>query len=381
MTSHVFRSLPFLADSRTRRNATIFASPDSVTYTWEKQPGAGASQGNTPFPFSKQGSKVAKLLKFLLFLPWVAYIVLFKAKRGDVAVFMDLETALLGIPAARLKGVHAIFDIVDPCAQTKLRHPVLQKLVDRVEVIVAGFANTVLLPHQIRSTYYSDRGLSTDNFPRTVVIENVPQFMSQSEIKPPRYEGQIVIGYFGTLDRHNRGLEWLLGFVQKFPQRYRLVLAGNGALAEEMAGLGAKIENIEFHGIYSTADLVGLYEMVDFTWAYYSPKISLHKYAAPNKFYEHLYFARPIITSSIIPQFPKIQELKSGLAVDADDFSDESFIKFDRAVTEYLQSEEFDPASVSRHWKSHYHDYYANAAADWQVSRNVNHATGAPAAK
>ena len=381
MTTHVFRSLPFLADSRTKRNATIFASPESVTYTWEKQPGAGGSLANTPFPFSKQGSKVAKLLKFLFFLPWVAYIVLFKAKRGDVAVFMDLETALLGIPAARLKGVHAIFDIVDPCAQTKVRYPALQKLVDRVEVMVAGFANTVLLPHQIRSTYYSDRGLSTNNFPRTVVIENVPQFISHSEIAAPRFEGQIAIGYFGTLDRQSRGLEWLLDFVSKFPQRYRLVLAGNGALAEEMAGIAAKSENIEFHGIYSASDLVGLYQMVDFTWAYYSPKISLHKYAAPNKFYEHLYFARPIITSSIVPQFAKIRELKSGLAVDAVDFSDESFVKFDRAVTEYLQGERFDPASISLYWQTHYHDYYANAAADWQVSRNFNHTAHAPAAK
>lgn len=371
MTAHVFRSLPLLADSRTKRNASIFASPDSVTYTWEKQPDQRHSD-NVAFPFSKQGSKFAKLVKFIFFVGWVGYSVLVKAKRGDVAVFMDLETALLGIPAARLKGVRAIFDIVDPCAQTKVGAPALQKLVDRLEVVVGRCADEVLLPHPIRLTYYADRGLATDRFKKTRVIENVPQFVGgESDLSPPNLKGAITIGYFGTLDRNSRGLEWLIGFVRCYPEHYRLVLAGNGALAEEMAEIAAYVENIEFHGIYSPGDLVKLYQLVDFTWAYYSPRIDLHRYAAPNKFYEHLYFNRPIITSAVIPQFGLIRQLNSGLSVDAEELSEASFKRLHLAVSQYCHGRGFDSAAVASYWKRHYHEYYLNAAATWRVSSDA----------
>lgn len=378
MTAHVFRSLPLLADSRTKRNASIFASPDSVTYTWEKQPDQRHAE-NVAFPFSKQGSKLAKLVKLLVFVCWVGYSILFKAKRGDVAVFMDLETALFGIPAARLKGVRAIFDIVDPCAQTKIRAPALQNLVDRLEVAVGRCADDVLLPHPIRLTYYADRGLTTDRFKQTRVIENVPQFVGeQVEISPPALKGAITIGYFGTLDRNSRGLEWLIGFVGRYPEHYRLVLAGNGALAEEMAAIASRVENIEFHGIYSPRDLAKLYQLIDFTWAYYSPRIDLHRYAAPNKFYEHLYFTRPIITSSVIPQFALIRELNSGLSVDAEEFSEASFEQLHAAVSRYCRDGGFDSAAVASYWKSHYHEYYLNAAAAQRVPSHAESRSDCP---
>ncbi|SEJ26049.1 hypothetical protein SAMN05216201_106124 [Pseudomonas linyingensis] len=116
--------------------------------------------------------------------------------------------------------------------------------------------------------------------------------------------------------------------------------------------------NIEFLGPYSALQIPELYSKIDFTWAYYTPKIELHKYAAPNKFYEHIFFKTPIITSSCIPQNKEIESLGSGIKVNAEDFSASEMEKLDRLISEIQSKKNEIHNRLEIHWKENYEIYY-----------------------
>lgn len=360
MKSHVFRSLPVSADSRTLRNLDIFPDSESQSYTWERE---GKSSAQThPFPLIKGGGRLRGAVKYLLFMLWVPYVLVTRGRRDDVAIFMDLETALFGIPVAKLMGIKAVFDIVDPFAQTKVRGASLQKLVDRVEVAVAERAELVVVPHACRMDYYQSRLHYLPKIKSLLVIENVPSFgggpSAGLKIRA-RSPHKTVLGYFGSLDRDKRGLEWLLSFVQRYPAQYELIVAGQGALAGELAQAAAAHDNIRFYGPYHHADLIPLYEAIDFTWAYYSASVSLHRFAAPNKFYEHLFFGKPIITSTIIPQWQTIERLGTGASVDCESVDPAEWDRLHARLQLFQPCRRSEIRSATqKFWDENYHDYY-----------------------
>ncbi|WP_139214653.1 glycosyltransferase [Pseudomonas linyingensis] len=355
MKTHIFRSLPLKADSRTTRNQQIFSNGKSQTYTWEKS--GGKTDSTISFPYSKSGGKLQKGIKFFLFSIWVPIQVLKHAKKSDKVVFMDLETAALGLLAAKIKRTESIFDIVDPFAQTKIKSKTIQKLLDKIEIYIARHFDKVIIPHQSRIKYYSDRGISTNRIPKMHIIENVPLLQDGNHPKKPNRE-IITIGYFGTLDNESRGIEWLIEFCKRMNGKYNLLIAGGGAMQNKIQELSHSNTNIEFLGPYSALQIPELYSKIDFTWAYYTPKIELHKYAAPNKFYEHIFFKTPIITSSCIPQNKEIESLGSGIKVNAEDFSASEMEKLDRLISEIQSKKNEIHNRLEIHWKENYEIYY-----------------------
>ncbi|HDZ3742465.1 TPA: glycosyltransferase, partial [Vibrio cholerae] len=132
-------------------------------------------------------------------------------------------------------------------------------------------------------------------------------------------------------------------------------IAGQGAMSHYFES--SNLENVVFLGRYAPSDLAELYSRVDFTWAYYSHDNPLHKYAAPNKFYEHLCFAKPIITSEIIPQYRDICQMNSGIAVDADSTPINDFVS---AVFDYYRKSDMEKIVelLKESWSVHYSNYY-----------------------
>jgi hypothetical protein len=346
--------LPLKADSRTVRNRQILSGVDSQIYTWEKEK---SHLDTISFPFSKSGCSIRKLIVFAIFCFWVPIQIFRHAKKGDRIVLMDLETALLGVVAAKLKGGEVIFDIVDPFAQTKIKSKFFQKLADRLEIILARNSNKVMIPHASRMKYYSDRGINPCKIPKMYVVENVPILRKNVEDQKVKREN-ITIGYFGTLDFESRGIEWLIYFCKRMNGKYKLLIAGGGAMQDTLKNISKVNGDIEFVGPYTPNEMSSLYSRVDFTWAYYAPEIELHRYAAPNKFYEHVFFKTPIITSVCIPQNSEIKRLGSGINVNAEDFSDSAIEKMDFRITEMQEKINEIEVRLLEYWEKNYEGYY-----------------------
>jgi len=358
---YVFRSLPLNADSRTKRNAECFKEQHVTVCTWEKDAKLISTEEHVIFPCSKSGSKFSRAIKYVLFLLWVPYVVFIRVKKDDVVIFMDLETILIGGLVAKIKRVKVVFDIVDPFAQTKRSIKPIAKLFDHVERGWADLADVVMVPHLSRVDYYQEvigRSFKTDHL---LVVENVPDYSNCEESPKKNDLGSCFsIGYFGTLDRDTRGLERLISLGVKFPKQLKLIIAGQGALSGELEVLAEQNDNIHFSGGFDATTLPLLYKNVDFTWAYYCPKITLHKYAAPNKYYEHLFFQTPLITSSIIPQSPIIRSINSGFFIDLEHDSDEKIMS---QLLGYVEGSRMKNTELFEFWHAHYEGYYTNCKA------------------
>ncbi len=351
---HIFRSLPFIADARVRRIASFFE--EKTIYTWEKSTTKNEiikDNDTKSFPYHKdKKSKILKIFLFLLYIFWIPFTILTKAKKNDICVFMDFETIIFGYFAARLKGTKVIFDIVDPISQTKIRIKYLQKMVDKLELYYANKSDLTIIPHECRNEFYINR--IDSKILNYMIIENVPFFNKLDSQMTRKFKkaNKFNIGYFGTLDYESRGIEWLLDFAKLFSNDINLIIAGQGAMEYELSQINQ--ENVQFLGSFNQNTLPNLYNEIDFTWAYYSPNIDLHKYAAPNKFYEHLHFNCPIITSDIIPQIVDIEQLNSGIFVNIN----RNDMEYKKEFLEKIKSFKINPQRISDFWNTKYINYY-----------------------
>lgn len=371
MRTLVFRSLPLYADSRILRVASLPGGEGIDTFTWEPDPEKVVGpEGVTmhTFPFSKSDKRFTAL-KFVFFCMWVGVMVIRWGRKGDIAVFMDLDTAFVGIVAAKLKGVKVVFDIVDPIAETKIRSATGKWLARKLEILVADQSDLVLVPLACRLSYYADFGVGVISNPKVLVVENVPAFDGISPVSSRKTSRggecrHVTVGYFGTLDAEGRGLRALASLAISSAGRIKAVFAGQGGMTSELEGLAREHpQALSFLGPFYNQDLRRLYDMVDFTWAYYSAENPLHRYAAPNKYYEHLYFATPIITSTIIPQARSITECGSGIVVEGLD--DVSLIILAERIASFDRGTDFS-SNLSALWESCYRDYYPGVSKEAQ---------------
>ena len=356
MNLFVFRSLPLEADSRTQRNMHLSDEMVAYSCTWEKRHSIVKNEKSLIFPFDKSGNSFVRGFKYMLFILWIPYVVLTRARKGDAIIFMDLETVLLGGIAAKLKGVVTIFDIVDPFSQTKKSLRTWASLIDRLECFMARKADVLMVPHECRVKYYNDTIGLGSLVREAFIVENLPIYLEKTNYDDKLRSRNIRIGYFGTLDYDSRGLEFLIALAEKHPESISVFFSGQGSMEGELVDISKSHQNIHFSGGFNASQLPDLYNNVDFTWAYYCPKVKLHEYAAPNKFYEHLYFETPIITSSIIPQAKVINDLGSGVMVD---LSSDSVDILHRALNDFVeQHEKFNVTPIRAYWKKTYFEYY-----------------------
>jgi len=356
----VFRTLPFIADSRVKRYLSLFPESDNVTFkTWEKE--QTVIKNVKPYPFLKRGSLIKKIFNFIGFQFFCLFSFL-KLKKGDVAICMDLDTALFPVLFKFLNpGVILIFDIVDPFSQTKgLKYKKLHKIIDYIEYYLALRADLCIVPHTCRVLYYKE-SLNKDSFKELeiLVIENIPDNYSDIDSTISNNDS-LTIGYFGTLDSNTRGLEELLSFAKNNPN-IKLIFAGGGSLERMILEDSINFSNIEFLGGYNYSELFTLYSRVDFTWAFYSPEVKLHKYACPNKFFEHILYTTPIIISAITPQSAFVNESKTGLVIDnIQDIYKENFKK---GLTEFKVNKKGIHAKLLSLRQS-YKKYYAHKSEE-----------------
>ncbi|QHF29750.1 hypothetical protein PspR32_18875 [Pseudomonas sp. R32] len=312
-------------------------------------------------------------LKYPMYLLYLFFFSLFKVGRKDTCVCMDLDTFVPVWMGSFFKGATLIFDVVDPASQARFKKIPCPKLIDRIEFFFINRASLAVFPHESRLRYYHDLLGADTTGVRGFVIENMPSFAkdekcSSNSVKEEKQPRVLTVGYFGTLDA-SRGLDLIVELVSANADRVKLLVAGDGPLKGYIEEQAQRFSNIAYVGRYTGDQLEGLYEQVDFSWMYYDPDIFLHKYAAPNKFYEHLCFQVPVITNVVIPQAGFVFENNTGVVIDQDG---QNFISGGKIAAEFLLSlEQFVPGPVlHNYWQTTCVDYYAAIAKQFPAIAN-----------
>ncbi|WP_288376209.1 hypothetical protein [uncultured Pseudomonas sp.] len=362
----IFRGLPLMADSRTLRNGELLGN--AQYHTWEKKEKLNFPELDVvSFPLSKDGGGM--LYKYPLYLIYLFFFSLFKINKNHVCVCMDLDTFVPIWLGSFFKKTVLIFDVVDPASQARFKKFPFPRLIDRVESFFIGKSHLAMFPHDCRVSYYADMLGRPLLHRQVLIVENMPSFSYDNDVQPigPIADApKLVIGYFGTLDG-SRGLDLLLSFAVDHAEEIDVVVAGDGPLRTYVEQVSTDSTNVSFLGRYTASQLSGLYARIHFSWMYYDPRFSLHRYAAPNKFYEHLCFHVPVLTNNVIPQSTFVSEQRTGIVID---HIDHPLLENGRIKSELLSvMRAYVPGpSLGAYWAMHCSNYYSSISSVLRAS-------------
>ncbi len=207
----------------------------------------------------------------------------------------DFDTILPALWARTLWGKKVIYDIFDFYADMLRATPrLLQALVRRLDLAVIGQADALLLADDARFAQIAGARAR-----RSAVIYNSPEDINQNwnEAAPVslQHNQSLRLSYVGLL-QVERGLIPLLEVLADHPE-WGLDLAGSGAEENQIVGMARSLPNVTWHGQVPYDRALALNAAADVLPAFYDPAIPNHRFASPNKLFEGMMLAKPVIAA------------------------------------------------------------------------------------
>ncbi len=248
---------------------------------------------------------------------------------------VDLDGALGATVFALLARKRLIFDAFDKYSDTRNLNGPMKWVCDRLERACMRVAHWVLVPDESRIEQHRLKGWKSVS-----VIENVPSATSSCTARdtasgrpdsapiqpvdvpvrpdhaPLRPEHvPIRLAYVGTLEPVHRGLEDLLAAVAAQADRVQLTIAGTGPLADTCRDYAARFSHIDFLGEVLPREAMAIMARGDIVVGMYYLSSRNHRYAAPNKYYEHLLLGKALLTTAGTPPGQRVLQHETGWAI------------------------------------------------------------------
>lgn len=313
-------------DIRLRKylDACAFSNTPQLAITWDRLLDR-RPYSDREFSFEQRAeygleNRTKKFFQFLLWNLFAVKNLFIHRKEYHVIHACNIETAFVAYFFKCLFGKKMIFDIYDTSNKFML------------ERFFAKHSDLLILPHELRAVQI---GLK-ENEPNLFVVENVPHFdgfISKEHLFFAN--NKIHIAYVGIMQRKIRGLENLIAFALKH-ENVELEVAGLGDGMEiDFKNASKECSRIKYLGAVNYKEALDIMSRNDFIFACYYLNARTHKYASPNKFYESLFLARPIITTKNTLIGDRVESENTGYSIGENlkdiedifvDFNKESFI-------------------------------------------------------
>jgi glycosyltransferase involved in cell wall biosynthesis len=222
---------------------------------------------------------------------------------------IDFDTAISAWMFNRLTGVPFIYDIYDHYPDSRGIEGWMRWPFGFLERRIISAASQVILADDCRTAQH-------DPIPpaKLMVVENVPDCVApppETEHDPDR---PLRIGYLGTLEPRFRGLEDLAAAVNAV-HGVTLHMAGAGVLVSEVTTWVKNSASVEYHGPMAHESGLKMLAGCDIIAGLYYLNVANHRFAAPNKYFEHLLLGKPLLTSAGTPPGQKVLAYDTGWAV------------------------------------------------------------------
>lgn len=231
--------------------------------------------------YSPYGNGIKSIFPLLGWVLFVWYNLFKLRKKYKMIHACNIENCLIAYPAKWLgkKIALDVYDSIKPSMEAKM----------------AQKCDALILPSNHRLEQIKVKNVQLRNY---LEVENVPVFHEGIAKKTkPEIPDRIHLSYVGVMQRNIRGIENLLSLVNE-DKRFVLDIAGTGdGLDKEIAEMAKKNERIHYFGKVDYSTALNIMNESDFIVALYYLNCPSHKYASPNKYYESLYLAKPVITT------------------------------------------------------------------------------------
>lgn len=291
--------------------------------------------------YSPYGNGLKSLFPLIGWVFYVLYHLVKLRKKYRVIHACNIENYMVALPA-KWFGKKMVLDIYDS-TESKL------------ETQMAKRCDALILPSNHRLEQIK---VNRDKLNRYMEIENVPVFHEGIKRKTtPEIPSKIHLSYVGVMQRSIRGIENVLNLVKE-DNRFVLDIAGTGdGLDEEIEKLSRENNRINYYGKVNYQKALEIMNASDFIIALYYLNEPSHKYASPNKYYESLYLAKPVITTKETLVGKTVEEYDTGYTVN--DTIEALNKLFERVTSDkFLKEYRIKSQNCEERWLKVYSSYY-----------------------
>lgn len=211
----------------------------------------------------------------------------------DVVHACDFDTVLPALFHKFLYRKVVVYDIFDFYADMLKATPeLITKLIRKIDLKAINAADAVILVDPVRLDQIRGSHPKRIEFIYNSPIdtrENIQDKQKPAEEKP------FSIAYVGLLSS-DRSLFQLLEILGKHPE-WQLHIGGYGPEESNLRELAEKLSNVCWYGRISYDKTLELNSQADVLVALYDPAVPNHKYASPNKLFEAMMLAKPVIAA------------------------------------------------------------------------------------
>lgn len=271
----------------------------------------------------------------------------------DMIHACDLDTVVMALLCKLFFGKQVVYDIFDFYADMLRRTPAATvRLVRWFELRLIGLADAVILADDAR------REQIAGSHPRRLaVIYNSPDEAAVSAPVRPALSVGLQIAYLGNVQRE-RGIFQLLEVVGQHAD-WHLDIGGFGPDCDEVRVRAEQAGNITWHGMVPYDQVLRLNAGADVLLATYDPSIPNNRYSSPNKVFEAMLLAKPIVVAENTNADRLVLSAGCGLAVP---FGDAHAL--DQAFTRLAQNPALR-AEMGQNGRRAYEDEYS-----WEKMRS-----------
>lgn len=224
----------------------------------------------------------------------------------------DFDTILPALLCGRLWGKRVVYDIFDFYAAMLRATPGwIKRLIRAVDLWAIGRADWVILADDCRVEQIEGSAPK-----RITIVYNSPQDWGREprgvHAAPPAAD-RFRIAFIGLL-QFERGLLELLAVMARQPT-WHLDLAGFGGDELMIRRKAGRLANVRLLGRIPYSQALALSAKADALVATYDPANANHRYASPNKLFEAMMLAKPIVAAEGTNMDRIVREVGCGLVV------------------------------------------------------------------
>lgn len=297
------------------------------------------------------GLRYKNIPKRFLWLLFVIYQLLKNQKHYKIIHACDIDTALPAYFTKVFTRKKIVFDVFD-WTSTEENKSIFGRVISKVENFIFKKSDYAILCEKYRINQ-----VRKDARREFLVLPNIPDIsyekdnIIQETIGQQRQQYKTILSYVGVFD-HNRGIEDILHVISE-NKNYCLNIAGFGHYEPLVKEMALKNENIVYWGKVDYNSGLNIMDNSDLIMAMYYMTNKVHKFAAPNKYYESLFLGKPILTNEGTLMAEKIMADNTGFVIKEGVLDIERFLTTDIEIGDLKIKSE----NAKTLWNSSFKDY------------------------
>ncbi len=254
-------------------------------------------------------------IKILFFQPiWFLFELYWLLKiKSDCIHSINFDTIIPAIIVGVTRKCRVIYEMYDIYYDEFKLPDILRSLLLIIDKICMRKANAVIVVDECRIEQLN--GIPNANIK---IIYNSPPDRMGGRYDRSAYSSKFKIFYAGILTQ-NRSIEQICQSVIHL-EDVTLIIAGFGDMVEYVNDLVGKYpEKFQFLGKINYDDVLRISLSSDLLFSLYDPDVIMGKYASPNKLFEAMMCAKPILVSEGTAMANIVRQENCGLVVPCDD--------------------------------------------------------------